>query len=71
MAWRKNKPTLINTNHIKAWLDFEVVKRTEAMKKDLSDDCPYGKPDDVHKILISQEQAQDQDLMWNPMSRSI
>ena len=51
MAWRKDKPTLINTNHIKTWLDFEVVKRTEAMRKDLSDECPYGKPDDVHRIL--------------------
>ena len=50
MAWRKDKPILINTNHIKAWLDFEVIKRTEAMKKDLSDECPYGKPDDVHRI---------------------
>ena len=50
MAWRKDKPVLINTNHIKAWLDFEVIKRIEAMKKDLSDECPYGKPDDVHRI---------------------
>ena len=50
MAWRKDKPILINTNHVKAWLDFEVVKRVEAMRKDLNDECPYGKPDDVHKV---------------------
>ena len=50
MAWRIDKPILIKANHIKAWLDFEVIKRVEAMRKDLSEDCPYGNPDDVHRI---------------------
>ncbi|WP_222103339.1 hypothetical protein, partial [Salmonella enterica] len=42
IAWRKDKSILIKTNHIKNWLDFEVIKRIEAMRKDLSEECPYG-----------------------------
>ena len=36
MASRKDKPELINPKHTKAWIDFEVRKRVEAMKMDLS-----------------------------------
>ena len=41
---------MLNPKHLHSWLSFEVDKRNEARKKDLSFVCPYFEPDDVHKV---------------------
>ena len=50
LKWREGKPELLKPEHLHAWLNFEVEKRNEARKMDLSFACPYPKPDDVHKV---------------------
>ena len=41
---------MLKPEHLHAWLSFEVERRNEARKKELSFDCPYYKPNDVHKV---------------------
>ena len=48
--WREGKPELLKLEHLHSYLSFEVDKRNEARKKDLSFACPYFRPDDVHKV---------------------
>ena len=41
---------MLNPQHVKAWLNFEVEKRADAMDKPLDFPCPYPTPEDVHKV---------------------
>ena len=49
MAWRKKgkRSKVMPSEIIKTWLDFEVEVRQNA-RQDLSKECPYIRPEDVH-----------------------
>ena len=52
MKWREEhqREELLVPRQAKAIMDFEVTTRVKAMQMDPRDDCPYVRPDDVHKI---------------------